>query len=66
MLVIARISKTWKSWNHGKEELRVICGQKKIYKSGIQAYGYGVEKNCTSEVKAVRNPDQDAAVETQR
>lgn len=46
--------------------MRVICGQKKIYKSGIQAYGYGVEKNCTSEVKAVRNPDQDAAVETQR
>ena len=46
--------------------MRVICGQKKIYKSGIQAYGYGVEKNCTSEVKAVRNSDQDAAVETQR
>ena len=43
-----------------------MCGQKKIYKSGIQAYGYGVETNCTSEVEAVRNPDQYAGVEAQK
>ena len=43
-----------------------LCVVRKKSTSLESRLGYGVETNCTYEVEAVRNPDQDAGVEAQK